>query len=427
MKHFNHRIITLLWCLLLTFGIAKGESSDSLIVEYLTTTWQTNFSDNNRVVIFKNGSEKFDDLFKAIEQAQHSIHLEYFNFRNDSISALLFDRLKQKAKEGVEVRVIYDGFGNASNDKPLRKKHRQELRESGIELFEFDPMRFPWLTNALHRDHRKIVVIDGLIAYTGGMNVADYYLVGKPDIGEWRDLHLRVEGDIVADLQGVFIDFWNYVSKQNLHGESYYPGCRDAANYFVDLKRDTTLTSGKKCVGMTDRDFKQTPRIIHDTFIKCIATAKYQIQIVNPYITLCPHVYDALSDAAHRGVDVQIMISEKCDITITPDIIDYHVARLLKKGIKVFEYSGGFHHSKIMMIDSCCAYVGSANLNGRSMSFDYECNLFIADKHTTQELQQLFETDKELHCRQLSLNDIKSTPLRKRIKQWLLHFLIPLV
>ena len=121
-----------------------------------------------------SGKEKFNDMFSAIRQAKSSIHLEYFNFRNDSIASALFDILEEKARQGIEVRALFDAFGNASNNRPLSNENVEHLRKRGIEIYKFDPLRFPWIDYALHRDHRKIVVIDGKIVYTGGMNVADY-------------------------------------------------------------------------------------------------------------------------------------------------------------------------------------------------------------------------------------------------------------
>ena len=149
------------------------ESSDSVIVKQLREK-EIRFSHNNSVTLLMNGQEKFDDLFQAIRQAKKSVHLEYFNFRNDSIAGLLFDLLAEKAKQGVKVRALYDGFGNSSNNKPLRKRHIKEIRANGIEIYEYKPVNFPWVHAIFNRDHRKIVVIDGQIAYTGGMNVADY-------------------------------------------------------------------------------------------------------------------------------------------------------------------------------------------------------------------------------------------------------------
>ena len=144
---------------------------------------------------------------------------EYFNFRNDSIANALFDLLAKKAEEGVEIRALFDSFGNSSNNKPLKKKHLKAIRAKGIEIEEFDPIRFPWINHAFRRDHRKIIVIDGEIGYTGGMNIADYYINGLPKIGEWRDIHIRMEGNAVECLQDIFLDMWNETTNQNIQGE----------------------------------------------------------------------------------------------------------------------------------------------------------------------------------------------------------------
>ena len=165
--------------------------SDSAIVRQLRAVG-VNFSNDNAVTLLMSGQEKFDDMFHAIRQAKSSIHLEYFNFRNDSIASLLFDILAEKAQQGVEVRALFDGFGNDSNNQPLLKRHLTNLRARGIQIYEFDPLRFPWINHVFHRDHRKIVVIDGKMAYTGGMNVADYYIKGTKEVGSWRDMHLSL-------------------------------------------------------------------------------------------------------------------------------------------------------------------------------------------------------------------------------------------
>ena len=401
--------------------------SDSSIVNFLQDEYHVKFTNNNRIVVFKTGKEKFDDLFPAIRAAKESIHLEYFNFRNDSISKELFTLLVHKAAEGVKVRALFDGFGNSSNNRPLRRRHLDSLRARGIEIYEFDPIRFPYLNHIAHRDHRKIVVIDGQVAYTGGMNVADYYIMGKPEFGEWRDLHTRVEGDAVGELQRVFLEFWNKVTKQNIHGPQYYPGEKDARQNFGMLKQDTTPTAGTKQVGVVNRVPKTTPRIIHDTLIHSINTAEKQILIINPYLTLCRHLKKALKNAAKRGVDVQIMVSEKSDIPITPRIVEYNVHKLMKAGVKVYFFQGGFHHSKIMMVDSTYSFVGSANLNSRSLSFDYECNLLINDTYTTQELQSIFYFDRDNRCFLLTPERWKQWSKWRRAKGWLLHFLTPFV
>lgn len=404
-----------------------AKHSDLDIVNFLQEDFGVKFTGNNRLVVFKTGKEKFDDLLPALRAAKQSIHLEYFNFRNDSISKELFAILVRKAAEGVKVRALFDGFGNSSNNRPLRARHLDSLRARGVEIYEFDPIRFPWINHVFHRDHRKIVVIDGVVAYTGGMNVADYYITGKPEFGEWRDIHTRVEGDAVGELQKVFLNFWNRVTHQNVHGAEYYPGERDARNDFGMLKQDTTPTAGSKIIGVVNRDPCETPRIIHDTFVHAIEHAEKQILIINPYFTLCRHIKRALKKAARRGVDVQIMVSQKSDIPVTPRVVEYNAHKLMKAGAKVYFFTGGFHHSKIMMVDSLYAFVGSANLNTRSLSFDYECNMLVADRYTTAQLQEIFYHDRDTRCFMLTPELWKNWGRWKKAKGWIFHFLSPFV
>lgn len=404
-----------------------AKHSDLDIVNFLQEDFGVKFTGNNRLVVFKTGKEKFDDLLPALRAAKQSIHLEYFNFRNDSISKELFAILVRKAAEGVKVRALFDGFGNSSNNRPLRTRHLDSLRARGVEIYEFDPIRFPWISHVFHRDHRKIVVIDGVVAYTGGMNVADYYITGKPEFGEWRDIHTRVEGDAVGELQKVFLNFWNRVTHQNVHGAEYYPGERDARNDFGMLKQDTTPTAGSKIIGVVNRDPCETPRIIHDTFVHAIEHAEKQILIINPYFTLCRHIKRALKKAARRGVDVQIMVSQKSDIPVTPRVVEYNAHKLMKAGAKMYFFTGGFHHSKIMMVDSLYAFVGSANLNSRSLSFDYECNMLVADRYTTAQLQEIFYHDRDTRCFMLTPELWKNWGRWKKTKGWIFHFLSPFV
>ena len=407
---------------------ADSASLSAEVRTYLEQTYDVSFSENNRLVVFKNGQEKFDDLFAAVRQAKKSIHLEYFNFRNDSISELLFSLLAERAKAGVKVRALFDGFGNSSNNRPLRKKHLTMLRSQGIEIYEFDPLRFPWINHALHRDHRKIVVIDGTVAYTGGMNVADYYINGKEEFGEWRDVHARVEGDAVGELQKIFIDFWNRTTGQDISGSEYYPGEKDATQLFVGLAPDVSADAGAKTVAVVNRDHKVAPRIIHNTFVNIIDNCREHLQIINPYFTLCRHIKRALKRAVRRGVEVEIMVSEKSDIPITPRVVEYNVHRLMKCGAKVYFFQGGFHHSKILMADGEVSFLGSANLNSRSLSFDYECNLVVLSRETTQQLQAIFDTDKTTRCFRLTEETWKKNFSRgRRRKGWWSHFLTPFV
>ena len=367
--------------------------SDSLIVKQLRTKG-IQFSNNNSVTLLTTGQEKFDDLFKAIDQAHSSIHLEYFNFRNDSINNELITRLAKKAKEGIEVRAIFDGFGNASNNRPMRKKHLREIRKKGIEIYEFKPMAFPWIQDIFNRDHRKIVVIDGKIGYTGGMNVADYYIKGTKAVGEWHDMHCRIEGDAVNTLQKIFLQMWNKVSGQNVHGAKYYRGISNA-NYIKGLKADTCKSAGHQMVGIINREPHVSKDIIRFFYEKAINDAKDSIKIINPYFTLSPKLRTALKNAAKRGVKVEIMLSVKSDIPLTPDCSYYNAHKLMKDGCTIWLFEPGFHHTKIILVDGKFCTIGSANLNSRSLRWDREVNAVVIDKGKTKELDTIFENQKK--------------------------------
>ena len=392
MTRLNYLIIALMLSVATASADEATPTSDSTIVSVLEKEGVT-FTDNNKVVLLMSGQEKFDDMFKAIRQAKSSIHLEYFNFRNDSIAAELFTILRQKAKEGVEVRALFDGFGNDSNNRPLKKKHIEKLREEGIQIYEFDPIRFPWINHVFTRDHRKIVVIDGNVAYTGGMNVADYYIKGTKQVGEWRDMHCRIEGGAVSQLQMIFVGMWKKVTGEDIWDQKYFRAYQPVE--ITGLKPDTTLTAGHKKVGIINREPRTTNEIIRTFYINAFNSAKDSIKLINPYLTLNRKVKKAIKNALKRGVKVEILVSAHSDIPLTPDCVFYNVHKLMKKGADVWLYQPGFHHSKVIMVDGRYCTVGSANLNSRSLSWDYEENAVIVDKPTTKQLDDMFDNDKK--------------------------------
>ena len=408
---------------LLTSIFCPAQTADSLIVAQMRAEG-VRFSRNNSVVLLTSGQEKFDDLFTAIRQAQHSVHLEYFNFRNDSIAHLLFRLLEEKVQQGVKVRALFDGFGNDSNNRPLKKKHLRELRERGIEIYEFDPVRFPWINHVFHRDHRKIVVIDGNIAYTGGMNVADYYIKGTEVVGSWRDMHCRIEGDEVNTLQRIFLRIWNKVTHQHIHGPEFYEGGFHTGR-FTHLKPDTCTSAGRKMVGIINREPHISNKIIRNFYAKAIEDSRDSIKLINPYLTLNRRLKKALRNAVRRGVKVEIMVSTHSDIPLTPDCVFYNVHRLMKQGVTVWMYEPGFHHTKIITVDGRFCTVGSANLNARSLRFDYEENALIIDPETTQQLSRLFDKDK-VDCFQLTPQSWNKFRNRwQKFVGWFAHLLTP--
>ncbi len=398
-------IVTILFLLIPLYS--KAQSCDSLIISQMREM-EVVFSKTNSVELLMSGKEKFARLFEDIRQAKQSVHLEYFNFRNDSIASLLFDILREKRKEGVEVRAVFDGFGNDSNNRPLKKEHLEKLRADGIQIYEFDPIRFPWINHIWPRDHRKIVVIDGRIGYTGGMNVADYYVVGSEQVGEWRDMHCRIEGSAVNELQKIFVRFWKRLSKEDLTDPKYFQGTK----------------AGNKMVGIINREPRITNEVMRSFYINALDNAKDSIKIINPYFVPTNKVMKALKRCAERGVKMDILISAKYDEPVTPDIVMYNMKKLIKRGVNVWRYRPGFHHSKIMMVDGKYCTVGSANLDARGLRYDYEVNALIIDEETTKKLNQKFieDTGKSDY---LSMEEWKkSRTTWQRFKGWLAHLFL---
>lgn len=386
--------------------------SDSAVVSYLRRQGVP-LAYNNNVKPLNGGREKFASLFNDIRQAKSHIHLEYFNFRNDSITDTLVNLLADKVKEGVEVRAMFDAFGNSSNNRPLKDKHLNAMRKKGIEIKKFDPIVFPYINHAFHRDHRKLVVIDGKIAYTGGINVADYYVNGLPEVGPWRDMHVRIEGDAVATFQNIFLNMWNKVNDQEAGDSTYYPEVSDSL-----------LLTFNTAVAVVDRWPRKTPKLMRRTYAEAISAAKEKVEIVNPYFIPTHTVRKAIYKALEDSIDVEIMISSRSDIPFTPDAVYHVVHKMMKKGAKIYLYDGGFNHSKIMMVDDKFSTVGSTNLNSRSLSYDYEINAFIFDEEVTDELNQVFEEYKK-ESRLLTPEIWKKRSWWRKFCGWLGNLLTP--
>lgn len=404
-------VLGLLTVLFMHPAAAQDSLRSDSVVKHMLMEAGVNTTDGNQVKLLKSGREKFDDLIPAVRRARHSIHLEYFNFRNDSIARVLFVELARKAAEGVEVRAMFDDFGNLSNNRPLKNKHLKTLWEQGIQIYRFDPIRFPYVNHVWQRDHRKIVVIDGEVAYMGGMNVADYYITGTEVVGKWRDMHMRIEGPAVAELQKIFLDMWEKVSDEDLSSQAvYFPRPR-AVEDSVE-------------VAIVDRYPHKTPKLVRRAYAASIDAAQKKIQLINPYFVPTHSIKKALKKAIDRGVEVEIMISSKSDIPFTPDAALYFAHKLVKRGAKVYLYEDGFHHSKIMMVDDSFCTLGSTNLNSRSLRYDYEVNAFMFNKEVTDELTDMFEHDKLSSMAFTHEMWLKRTPW-KRFVGWFANLLTP--
>ena len=390
--------------------------SDSIFARYLHGR-NIPIYNNNEIELLPNGKIKFESLFEAIRHAKKHIHLEYFNFRSDSIAKEIFTLLAEKAQEGVKVRAMFDDFGNLSNNRPLRKEHLKMLNDRGIEIIRFDPMKFPYINHAFSRDHQKIVIIDGKTGYTGGMNIADYYINGLPEIGAWRDMHLCLEGPAVSGLQKAFLYVWNKETKQNIGGDTYFP-----------YGEDSTYTPEQlgKQVAIVQRVPHKSPDAVRRAYIEAMDAAEHHIRIVTPYFTPTRSVRKAIYRALKRGIRVEIMLSEKCDISFTPDGGFYYANKFRKAGAHIYLYKGGFHHTKVMTVDDRFCTVGSTNLNSRSLKYDYEINAFIFDLQTTWELDEIYKKDKT-DSERMTKEYYRKRGAWRNFVGWFAHLLTPVI
>lgn len=404
--------IAVLCVLVATSTFAQDRmTSDSIMAKHLRGRG-IEITDGNSVELLTSGHDKFEDMFEEVKKAKSFIHLEYFNFRNDSIAGMLFDLLAEKVKEGVEVRALYDDFGNLSNNQPIKKAMHDSIRARGINLVVFDKIKFPWVNHIIPRDHRKIVVIDGKVAYSGGMNVADYYINGIPEVGDWHDMHMHIEGAAVNDFHRIFTRMWEMATGEILDGEKYFP---------APVKR-----AENQRLAVVDRHTNRTPDSIRDLFVTMLNSAQHKVLLINPYFVPTHKVRSALKKAIDRGIDVQILLSAKSDIPLTPQAAHYVGNNLAKRGAKVYLFHGGFHHTKIMMIDDLYCTVGSSNMDARSLRCDYEVNTVIFSKKTTAELTNLFNEQLKSST-PLKKGYWKTRSLGKQFEGWFGNLLTPVL
>ena len=330
--------------------------------------------DNNKIDLLNTPQKCYDDMFIEIEKAQHHIHLEYYIFKNDNVGKKFIKLLIQKAKEGVEVRMILDSVGSWSFDKKYIKK----LSSNGVKLYFFLRVRFPFLTKRINnRNHRKILIIDGKIGYTGGVNISTKY-IAPINKGIWRDMHIKIKGDSVKTLQSVFLIDWYFVSRKELIGKEYYP-----------IIEEVGSSSCQIVSSAPDADWET----VMQAFIKLIVTAKKYIYIHTPYFIPTDSVMDALKIAGLSGVDVRIVIPKNSDINITKISSGSYIQTLLDAGIKVYQYTNGFIHSKAFLVDDLISSVGTTNMDFRSFEQNFEVNAFIYDKAFAKKLKAEFDYD----------------------------------
>ena len=329
----------------------------------------------NRATVLHNGSETFPALLEALRSAKTFIHIEYYIFKKDRIGREVANVLMDKAREGVEVRFIYDDVGSWG----LSPKFLHRMKKAGVKVHCFQRVVFPFLTSKVnYRNHRKIVVVDGEVGFTGGINIAKRYLIGTRH-GIWRDTHLKIEGEAVATLNAVFAMDWHFVCKEKLADmDKYYPPSG------IDIETPIQIASSGP-----DSDWAS----IMQAFFAAITRAKDHIYISTPYFLPNQAIMTAVEVAAMSGVDVRILLPEKSDSKIVHWATKSYISELLEAKVKVYLYKKGFNHSKLIMIDSMFCSVGTANMDNRSFDVNFEVTAIMYDEKVTLELEEHFLDD----------------------------------
>lgn len=349
----------------------------------------------NDIAIYTSGKEKFRNLITDIENAKKFIHLDYYVIDESKIGYAIRQVLMEKAREGVEVRVIYDDLGCFKT----KRKFFKEMRDCGVQVKPFLRVLLPYLSpKTNYRNHRKIAVIDGDIGYTGGMNIADRYIDGG-SFNEWRDTHLRISGRGVYGLQTAFLLDWFFVSREMLTSKFYFPDISDKGEKLVQI-----ATSGP------DSDWEG----IMQSIFCVINNAQKYVYLQTPYFLPNESLLTALQTAALSGVDIKILLPSKSDAMITTKAMHSYLSEIMRSGVKVYFYKSGFLHSKTIVADDMVSSVGSTNYDYRSFELNFEVNAFIYNEEFAIDMKNTFLKDLESST-EVVYSRWKTRP---RIKKW---------
>lgn len=332
---------------------------------------------NNSVKLLVNGEQKFEEVMRVLRKAKHHIHIEYYIFEQDEIGSSIIELMIEKAREGVEVRFIYDDFGSPS----IKKKIERRMRDAGVEVHPFHKVHFYLLANRLnYRNHRKIIVVDGQTAFVGGINVSDKYINNKPGKLYWRDTHLRIDGPGVFYLQYLFISDWNFCCPNELKPDDFHfkvnPGIGD--NKFVQIA--------------AGGPHSPQPSVAY-SILQAINIAKEEILITTPYFIPSESINDAICIAALSGLRVKLLVPGICDSKFVNAASKSYYNELLLAGVEIYLYQKGFVHAKTLVADRKLSMVGTANMDHRSFELNFEVNAIVYDRDFAEQMRQVFMND----------------------------------
>ena len=369
------------------------------------------YTTNNNVKVYVNGENKFKQLIEDIKNAKRYIHIEYYILKNDTLGKTIIRELTKKAESGLEVRLLVDSMGS----RKLTKKAVKEYIDAGGKFSFFFPGIVPHINTRInYRNHRKIVVIDGEYGYVGGFNVGEEYISKDPEVGFWRDTHVRINGEAVDDLNERFLLDWCYAAEEEI--EDYYKYSSKSSNKCAGDVGIQIVTSGP--------DHKE--QYIRNAYIKLINNAKENVYLETPYLVPDSPILESLKISALSGVDVRIIIPGHPDHFFMPWAASSYIGELLEAGIKVYTYQNGFIHAKTIVVDSTVMSIGTANLDIRSFKLNFEVNAFIFDDRIAKNGELQFMKDiKESEEVTKEIYDNRSISIR--IKESLIRLLSPIL
>lgn len=361
---------------------------------------------NNNVKIYTNASELFNDIVEAINNAKQHINIEYYIFNSDKIGQRIMDVLKKKACEGIEIRMIVDDVGSIK----LKKKDIRALKESGVKIMSFLEVRLPYINSKVnYRNHRKIIVVDGEVGFTGGFNVADRYIDGLK-WGAWRDTHIKIEGSGVLELQKSFFEDWYFVSQEMIDNPKFYPTPKNLGKSLMQI-----IISGPDLLWES----------IMQCYVKAFSEARSRIYIETPYFLPPESIICALQIAALNGIDVRIILPYRSDAPLTLFSTYSYLDQMFKAGVKIYLYQEGFIHSKMTIIDDF-GFIGSSNMDFRSFNQNFELNAAIYDSEVTNNLTEIYNEDIS-RSKQLDFETWKKRPIQQRLKESFARLFSPIL
>jgi len=373
------------------------------LMNSLGVLYRPGFTSHNKIDLLIDGEETYGSMIRDLEKAQKYIIFQFYVFRDDNVGNKFAEVLMRRAREGIKVNFLYDEIGSEISDYLI-----EDLRKAGVTVCHFNSMR-KGRFQINFRNHRKIIIVDGKSAFVGGLNIGDDYLGLWPDLGPWRDTHLRIEGPSVIAAQMIHAKDWYWCLQKDLDADWQIRTTNDDANIFV-------LPSGPA-------DEKQICLLAH---IAMVNSSQKRLWIANPYLVPPESLLDAILLAALRGVDVRFILPSYSDAWIVMIACEVYISRLLHHGVKVYRYEEGFLHQKVMLVDDLFAVVGSANFDFRSMFINFEITVIGQEKKFIHDVEMMLIQDFE-HGRKISLAEYKNLSLFKKITSRGANLLAPLL